>query len=115
MIKEDNTYIEATLRSLGLSSSYKGFRFLVYAINLVMENSDILTYICKGLYLEIALHYDTTITCVERNIRTAKEIIWINGNQTMLRNIFGNLYNHEIPNNTIFIDLLTYYVSGNMK
>lgn len=114
MTKEEKisteNYIETVIRLLGLNSSYKGFNFLIYAINLVLEDPEVLTYICKGLYLEIALRYDTTITCVERNIRTAKEVIWMNGNKSLLKDIFGNKYGQEIPNNAVFIDMLVHYI-----
>lgn len=53
--------IDATLRMLGLSQSYKGFNYLIYAINLVLEDPAILTYICKDLYSEIAIYYKTSI------------------------------------------------------
>jgi len=102
--------IENTIRLLGLNSSYKGYNFLIYAIKLTIQKPEILTYICKGLYLEISIHYNTTITCAERNIRTAKEVIWINGNKKLLKKIFGNYYCYAIPSNAVFIDLLAYYI-----
>lgn len=116
--KEKATYIdeviETTLRLLGLNNSYKGFNFLIYGIKLTMKNPNILTYICKGLYLEIAIHYDTSINCVERNIRTAKEAIWQNGNKALLINIFGKTYKSKPPNNAQFIDILAYYMKDKL-
>ncbi len=107
---ETDKIIESTLRMLGLNKSYKGFNYLIYAINLVLQDSDILTYICKGLYVEIAVHYDTTVASVERNIRTAKNVVWINGDKNMLKSVFGSKYSLNIPNNAIFIDKLAYYI-----
>lgn len=116
MTKEENVCIdkciEKTIRLLGLNSSYKGYNFLIFAVKLTIEKPEILTYICKGLYLEIAMYYNTTITCAERNIRTAKEVIWMNGNKNLLQYIFGNNYNYTIPSNAVFIDLLAYYVKS---
>ncbi len=102
--------IETTLRSLGLNNSYKGFHYLILAIHLVLEDADILTYICKGLYVEIAIRYGTTVAGVERNIRTAKEIVWANGDTNLLKRIFGDRYALKIPDNAHFIDALTYYI-----
>lgn len=102
--------IDATLRMLGLSQSYKGFNYLIYAINLVLEDPAILTYICKDLYSEIAIYYKTSINCAERNIRTAKEVIWHNSNTDVLKNIFGDQYDSKIPCNAVFIDRLAYYI-----
>ncbi len=106
---------EMTLRLLGLNNSYKGFDFLRYGIPLVMQNPDILTYICKGLYTEIAIYHNTTVNCVERNIRTAKEVIWLNGNKTLLKDIFGKIYRYEIPCNAVFIDMLAYYIKNSQS
>lgn len=104
------TIIETTLRMLGLNKSYKGFNHLICAITLVLENSDILTYICKGLYVEIAIQCGTTVASVERNIRTAKEVIWRNCNENVLQSIFRDQYDAKIPNNAIFIDGLTDFI-----
>lgn len=111
---EIDEIIETTLRLLGLNNSYKGFSYLIYGINLAMKNPGILTYICKGLYLEIALHYETSVNCVERNIRTAKEAIWQNGNKTLLIQIFGKSYQYAPPSNAQFIDILAYYIKNQM-
>lgn len=104
--------IETTLRLLGLNNSYKGFNFLIYGIKLAMKHPSILTYICKGLYLEVAIHYGTSVNCVERNIRTAKEAIWHNGNKALLIKIFGKTYKYTPPSNAQFIDILAYYIKN---
>lgn len=105
--------IETTLRLLGLNNSYKGFKFLIYGIELAINNPNILTYICKGFYVDIAIHYGTTLNCVERDIRTAKEAVWANGNKALLFDIFGASEKHEIPNNSQFVDVLSYYIKNN--
>lgn len=115
LVENDNkigtrNVIETTLRVMGLNKSYKGFNCLICAIILVMENPDILTYICKGLYVEIAIQCGTTVASVERNIRTAKEVIWRNCNENILRSIFKDQYNSKIPNNANFIDMLTDFI-----
>ncbi len=107
---EMNKFIETNLRMLGLNKSYKGFNYLICAVNLVLEDSDILTYICKGLYVEIALQYDTSVASVERNIRTARKVIWNNGDKITLNSIFGSMYQQSMPGNAVFIDKLTYYI-----
>lgn len=71
--------IISALIALGLSQSYKGFHYLVLAIYLILEESERLYYICKDLYLEIAFSDNTSVSCAEQNIRTAKQVIWHNG------------------------------------
>ena len=107
---DKNELIHATLKVLGLTQSYKGFHYLFYAVNRALDDPEILTCVCKGLYDEIAFYYQTSSACVERNIRTAKQVIWHNSDPDMLRNIFGIRYDSKIPCNSIFIDKLTYYI-----
>lgn len=102
--------IITTLRALGLGQSYKGFNYLIHAINRTLENPDSLSYICKDLYLDIAFSYNTSVSCVERNIRTAKQIIWRSDNTDLLKCIFGDQYASGIPNNAIFIGCLVHYI-----
>ena len=99
-----------TLRLLGINHSYKGYAYLILAIQLVIKNPDILTNICKGLYIDIASQYNTSVSCVERNIRTIKNHLWKCGDQEVLRKIFGDLYCCKAPTNAAFIDALSYYV-----
>ena len=100
------------LRLLGINDSYKGYAYLILAVVLVIETPEILTNICKGLYNEIACQFDTTIFCVERNIRTIKNHLWECGDEVLLTDIFGDLYCCKIPTNASFIDALSYYVKG---
>ena len=99
-----------TLRLLGINHSYKGYAYLILAVHLVIENPSILTYICKGLYIDIASQFDTTVFCVERNIRTIKNHLWKCGDKAVLHKIFGDLYCCKAPTNTAFIDALSCYV-----
>lgn len=104
--------IEKTLRRLGLNRSYKGFNYLICAINLVLVDSNSLNYICKGLYIEVALQYNTTVANVERNIRTAKKVIWFRCNKNILKDVFGDRYSLYMPNNANFIDMLADYIKS---
>lgn len=102
--------IETTLRLLGLNNSYKGFDYLIYGVQLAMESPNVLSYICKGLYMEIALKFGTTGSCVERNIRTVRKAVWRNGSETLRIRIFGEAYMDSQPGNTEFIDALVHYI-----
>lgn len=114
LTQESSTKIEwaaeHTLRSLGLCRTYKGFGYLIYAVGLTAQDIDILTYICKGLYKDIAKKFHTTDSCAERNIRTIKKAIWRTGNKTLRLEIFGEEYRDSVPKNAQFIELLTCYI-----
>ena len=101
---------ETTLRLLGLTGNYKGFKHLSYGVMLAMENPDILTAVCKYFYADIAKRFETTPECVERNIRTAKNIIWKYGKEDLRYEIFGERYQSILPRNAVFVDLLKHYV-----
>lgn len=97
------------LRRLGVNGSYMGFGYTAYGITRTIQNPDIILYICKGLYAEIATHYHVEISNVERNIRTIINIIWINGNRHLLNKIFGRQLTQK-PKNTVFIDAMAQYI-----
>ena len=104
------------LRQLGATGKYKGFDYLAYGISLSMEDPHLLTYVCKGLYVDIALYFNTTIKCVERNIRTIKTIIINCGDRELLNKIFNNsIYRNHVPTNAEFIDGLAAYLKENSE
>lgn len=70
------TNIQDTLRPLGITRCYKGFRHTAYAIKLAVENEDRLESITKGIYMETAVYFNCKWTTVERNIRTAVSRAW---------------------------------------
>lgn len=102
---------EITLRLLGLNNSYKGFHFLIYGIDAVLKEPTILTNVCKGLYIDIAFRFHTSVSCVERNIRTARENVFKNGNEELVSDIFDRVDN---PDNAAFIDALAFYIRQNL-
>lgn len=107
-----NTYEKETeiiLRKLGVNGSYLGFKFVIYGVEKLHNNPMLITSICKGLYTEIAIHFNTSVYCAERNIRTIKEIIWRKADRKLLEEMFGNdvtIY----PNNAEFMDYLAVHI-----
>lgn len=97
------------LRHLGVNNSYLGFRYTVYGVIRTIENPDLPVYISKGLYVEISAHFNTSIGCAERNIRTIINTIWLHGDRNLLNQIFGFELEQK-PRNGAFIDALAHYV-----
>ena len=97
------------LRRLGVNNSYVGFRYTVYGVIRAIANPELLIYISKGLYVEISAEYRTSIGCVERNIRTISSTIWLQGDRTLLNQVFGFELEQK-PRNGAFIDALSHYV-----
>ena len=99
---------ELLLRKLGVNGSYIGYSQISFGVKIVIENPLSLTHICKGLYVDIAIHFNTTPCCVERNIRTVRNLIWKKADRELLKNIFGDT--DELPRNAEFMDDLAFYV-----
>ena len=81
--------ISFLVRNLGVPAHIKGCRYMKYAILMAIEDCNRINYITKLLYPEIAKKCKTTTSSVERAIRHAIDIVWIKGNQELLKEIFG--------------------------
>lgn len=99
------------LRRLGVNNSYVGFRYTIYGILRAIGNPELLAYISKGLYVEIAAQHHTTVGCVERNIRTIINIIWLHGDRNLLNQVFGFELMQK-PRNGAFIDAMSNYIKN---
>lgn len=97
------------LKVLGIRRTYKGYYYLADAVRLVMSDASMLLYISKYLYPEVAKIYDTSITCVERNIRTVVTSCWHSEYAKVLESMAGTpLYRK--PTSGEFIDILSSYL-----
>ena len=77
------------IHDLGVPAHIKGYHYIRTAIMMVVENMDMLNYITKRLYPEIAKQYRTTSSRVERAIRHSIEVAWTRGHQETMNEIFG--------------------------
>ena len=77
------------LRRLGANSSYVGFYYVTYGVSQNIQKPELITFITKGLYAEIAIKYQTTVGCVERDMRTVINTIWQHGNRELLEIIYN--------------------------
>ena len=64
------------LRELGLTMHCKGFSYIRYGLQLLVEESSLGLCVTKWLYPAIAAHYQTTAVNVERAIRSAVIVAW---------------------------------------
>lgn len=64
------------LRELGLTMHCKGFSYIRYGLQLLVEESSMGLCVTKWLYPAIAHHYQTTAVNVERAIRSAVVAAW---------------------------------------
>ena len=97
--------ITRTLHELGVRSHIKGYYYIREGITIVYEKPNILGCITKELYPEIAKKFDSTVSCVERDIRHAIEVGWNRGNWNLMEDIFGHSIDIDKakPTNSEFI------------
>lgn len=96
------------IHDLGVPAHIKGYHYIRTAIIMAVENMDMLNYITKRLYPEIAKKYHTTSSRVERAIRHSIEVAWTRGHQETMDEIFGytiHTYKGK-PTNSEFIAMV---------
>lgn len=108
MTKEKS--IRQLLRRLGATGTYVGFEYVVYCTSLAIENRTAIQYVTKGVYVDAAKRFRTSVKCVERNIRTVITLIWEHGDRELLDDIAGRTL-AERPKGSAFIDMLADYVT----
>ena len=104
------TEIQAALRPLGITSSYKGYRHACYSIKLVLRERYRLEAVTKEVYMETAEHYGCDWHAVERNIRTVVARAWMI-NPTLLMEIAGYPM-HCAPTAKEFIEIMSNYIDA---
>jgi len=96
------------IHEIGVPAHIKGYMYLRKAITMVYNDIDLLGSITKVLYPDIAKHYNTTASRVERAIRHAIEVAWSRGNVDAISSLFG--YTVSIskakPTNSEFIAMV---------
>ncbi len=90
--------VAGLLAEIGISSRINGHRFLVRAIDLVVENESLLSGVTKILYPTVAKEYGSTPSRVERSIRHAIVSAWTHGDEDMLQTLFGPGWKNRPPN-----------------
>lgn len=83
------TVVTDFIHELGVPAHIKGYQYIRSAIMMVVENMDLLNFITKQLYPEIAKSYNTTASRVERAIRHSIEVAWSRGKPEIMNEIFG--------------------------
>ncbi|MFW5999266.1 MAG: sporulation transcription factor Spo0A [Halanaerobiaceae bacterium] len=100
-----NVRITEIMHQLGVPAHIKGYLYLREAIELVINDVDLLGAVTKRLYPEVAEQFHTTPSRVERAIRHAIEVAWDRGNLDALNKYFGNTVSKSSgkPTNSQFI------------
>lgn len=110
--KEDYYNITNLLKDLGVPANIHGYYYIRTGILMVIKNPELIHFVTKELYPEIAKEYNTTVTKVERAIRHAIEKSMIQGDPKLLEEIFSYSYSSQKgkPTNAVYIATLADYL-----
>ncbi|MBO5495370.1 MAG: sporulation transcription factor Spo0A [Eubacterium sp.] len=101
--------ISNIMRQIGVPAHIKGYQYLRTAIQLCIEDSEMLSSVTKILYPTVAKEYKTTPSRVERAIRHAIEVAWDRGDVDILNSYFGYTIQSQRgkPTNSEFIAMIS--------
>lgn len=100
--------ITKSLVTLGVPAQLNGYTYLKEAIQLAVENPDVVSAVTKKIYPVIAENHSATAQSVERAIRHAIEVSWNRGSVQEMNKMFGYTINHEKgkPTNSEYIAMI---------
>ena len=82
--------IEKTINDIGVPQKLLGYRYLEDAVSMALEEDDVYGTLTKSIYPSIAKKYNKRPSSIERNIRTAINYGWHNGDRTTFRKVFSS-------------------------
>lgn len=97
------------IRTLGVTSKYKGYYFVAEAVRLTMELDGMPSKITKDVYPQLARQFGSKPTNVEHDIRTVIQVCW-DKNRDGIEQIAGFPLNYK-PTNSEFVDMLAFYLA----
>ncbi|MGN0165401.1 MAG: sporulation initiation factor Spo0A C-terminal domain-containing protein [Lachnospiraceae bacterium] len=100
------------LLRIGMPPNLYGYSYIVYSMELILQNPEYLHSITKRLYIDVAKQFNTTPSRVERAIRHAISATWLYGNTDYIHKIFKNCVRSDkrTPTNSLFLARLFYYM-----
>lgn len=88
--EEIRKIIKLALLKIGMRCDFSGFNYISYAIELVIQNPELINSLCTNLYVQIGEHFGAKSTCcVERSMRHAISNIEKSRGFESLNNIFS--------------------------
>lgn len=109
--------VQQILLDLGAPDHLTGHAYVVYAVQLMAQESVYIRNITFGLYPQVAAKFDTTAGRVERAMRNLIDVTWARGNWEVLHSYFGNTIqeNRGKPTNGEFLARLANVVRQRMR
>ena len=100
--------VTSIIHEIGVPAHIKGYQYLREAIIIAVKDMDVINAVTKILYPEVAKHFGTTASRVERAIRHAIEVAWDRGDLETLQKYFGYTVSNAKgkPTNSEFIAMI---------
>lgn len=108
--------ITILLSELGIPANKRGFQYIRECIMIMLDNQRELDIgITKYIYPKLSSKFNTSVGCIERNIRYAIEIAWERGNKNLIESVWGySISTNKIrPTNSEFLARVTDYIKLN--
>lgn len=104
--------ISEFMLELGIPAHLRGYQFLRSAVEMCVEDMELVGSVTKLLYPDLAKLYQTTDTKIERAIRNAIEVSWERGNCELFEELFGysNSLDYTRPTNSEYIAVVADYI-----
>ena len=105
--------ITKVIKELGIPANLSGYHYIRYAIEITLDDFNLVNRITKLLYPAVAKKFNTTKTGAERAIRHAIEVGWLNANEDFVMELFGYSISADKgkPTNSEFIATVADYIS----
>ena len=107
------TTIQKTLRALGITRNYDGYRLILAAVQLAVEDEDRLRLVTKEIYRPVSILCCCPLANVERNIRTVIRRAW-HVNRAYLNTLAGYPV-EQTPTVTQFVEMLSGHILRKMR
>ena len=98
--------LKVYVQGIGATPEYTGYKYLVCAIVMSMQNEYLLNNVTTKMYPAIGKRYGVSPASIERSIRTVISAIWYDGDPELLRKLMGRSYPVQ-PGNAKFIGVVS--------
>lgn len=95
----------------GVFRSYRGYAYFEKAVCMAYENPECLLAIIKEIYAPIAEEYNTTISSVEKDIRTIRDVLLRNDGKQILKKRGFIIYDDKLYPREMIEIFATYFRS----
>lgn len=82
--------LQSMLHTTGVFSYYYGYQYFIRSVELAVQNPERLQSIQKEIYITVACEFQTSISSVERDIRTVRDVMMKNGGEHLLVQMTGS-------------------------